>query len=76
MPILDSGECVMVAELAKALRVNPPHQSRILRLNLLAPDIVEAILDVTQAAGVTMARLMAPMRAEWERQRLAFQLLQ
>ena len=40
-----------------------------LRLTLLAPDMVEAILDGRQAAAITLARLMEPLPAEWEQQR-------
>ena len=36
---------------------------------LLAPDIVDAILDGKQPAAVTLRRLMEPFPVEWERQR-------
>ena len=54
------GEYASVAELAAAERVNASHLSRVLRLTLLAPDIVEAILDGRQPAAITLARLMEP----------------
>ena len=56
--MLDSGEYATVGELAAALRFNPSHLSRILRLSLLAPDLVEAILDGRRSAEVTLAKLM------------------
>ena len=40
--------------------------TRILRLTLLAPDIVEAILDGQQGAAVTLAWLLEPFPLEWE----------
>ena len=43
--------------------------TRVLRLTLLAPDIVEAILDGRQGAQVTLARVLEPFRVEWESQR-------
>jgi hypothetical protein len=42
---LDDGRFASVRELAEAERVGLSYISRILRLNLLAPDIVERILD-------------------------------
>ena len=42
--------------------------ARVLRLTLLAPDIVEAILDGKQGPEVTLARVLAPFPVEWEAQ--------
>ena len=42
--------------------------SRVLRLTLLAPEIVEAILDWRQAEGLTLPALMKGFPVEWERQ--------
>ncbi|WP_407947019.1 hypothetical protein [Paracoccus liaowanqingii] len=39
--------------------------SRVLRLTLLAPDIVEAILGGTQGSEVTLARVLEPFPAGW-----------
>ncbi len=44
----------------------------ILRLTLLAPDIVEAILDGRQPRTLQLADLMDDMPVEWERQRKIF----
>jgi hypothetical protein len=41
----------------------------VLRLTLLAPAIVEAILDGRQPEEVTLPVLMGPFPVEWERQR-------
>lgn len=43
--------------------------TRILRLTLLAPDIVEAILDGRQGPEITLARVLEPFPVEWVRQR-------
>jgi hypothetical protein len=43
--------------------------NRLLRLTLLAPDIVEAILNGRQPAQVTLAVLMRPFAVEWREQR-------
>ncbi len=45
--------------------------SRGLRLTLLAPDIVGAMLNGWQSGGMTLPGLMAPFPVEWERQRAA-----
>jgi hypothetical protein len=40
-----SGAFATIAELAAHEKINPSYLTRVLRLTLLAPDIVEAILD-------------------------------
>jgi hypothetical protein len=40
----------------------------VLRLTLLAPDIVESILDGRQPAEVTLAVLLQPFAVVWRRQ--------
>jgi hypothetical protein len=46
-------------------------RKRVLRLTLLVPDIVEAILDGRQPEGMTLPGLMDGMDAEWSSQRSA-----
>ena len=46
--------------------------SRVLRLTLLAPDIVEAILDGRQPEGMRLADLLDGFPLEWEGQRKSF----
>jgi len=58
-----------IDELAAAEKINSSYVSRLLRLTLLAPDIVEAILDGRQPEGMTLPGLMEPFPVEWERQR-------
>ena len=43
--MLESGEFTTIAELAEREGIAPSYMTRVLRLTLLAPDIVEAILD-------------------------------
>jgi hypothetical protein len=44
-------------------RINPPYLSRTIRLSLLAPDIVEAILNGTRPATLQLADLEARSRS-------------
>lgn len=57
-----------VAELAAAEKINESYVGRVLRLTLLAPEIVEAILAGRQPEGVTLAGLMESVPAVWDQQ--------
>ncbi|MCT7378292.1 hypothetical protein [Chelativorans salis] len=52
-------------------KINASYISRILRLTMLTPDIVEAILDGRQPLGLTLPVLLRPFPVEWEAQRRA-----
>ncbi|NJO56771.1 MAG: hypothetical protein HC834_11115, partial [Rhodospirillales bacterium] len=67
--MMESGEFATVQDLAAAEKINPSYIARILRLTLLAPDIVEAILDGRQPPELQLEDLLAPFPVEWERQR-------
>ena len=43
--LLETGQHAAIADLATAEKINESYVCRVLRLTLLAPDIVEAILD-------------------------------
>jgi len=70
--MLDSGEFTTIAELAESEGIASSYLTRVLRLTLLAPDIVEAILDGRQGPEVTLARLMEGFPVEWREQRCHF----
>ena len=53
-------------QLAKGLHAT--YVSRVLRLTLLAPEIVEAILNGRTGPEVTLARLLEPFPVEWIKQ--------
>jgi hypothetical protein len=67
--LLDEGVYGTFGELAKAERVSQSYASRILRLTLLAPSIVEAILDGRQPEGMRLEDLLAGFPVEWDGQR-------
>jgi hypothetical protein len=62
------GNYRIIAEIAEAENINPSYFSRVLRMTLLAPEIVEAILAGRQPPGLTMARAMQPFPTEWRHQ--------
>ena len=66
--LLESGEFATIAELAAREGITLSYLTRILRLTLLAPDLVAAILDGRQGPEVTLARLMEQFPAEWTEQ--------
>ncbi|WP_093118712.1 hypothetical protein [Salinihabitans flavidus] len=67
--MLESGEFTTIAELAEREGIAPSYMTRFLRLTLLAPVIVEAILDGKQGPEVTLARMLEPFPIEWKEQR-------
>lgn len=67
--LLETGGYGSAAELATAEGVDPSYLSRVLRLTLLAPDLIEAILDEQLPTGVGLAELLKLYPMEWERQR-------
>ena len=67
--MLDSGEFATIAELAEREEIAPSYMTRVLRLTLLAPDVVEAILEGAQPPEVTLARVLKPFAIGWEQQR-------
>jgi len=69
--MLETGRFATVNELAKAEKMNPSFLARVLRLTLLAPDIVEAILDGRQPPTLQLQPLIRKgFPLEWEKQRL------
>lgn len=62
---MEAGRYGTINELAAAEKINSSYVSRLLRLTLLAPGIVEAILDGRQPVGMTLQGLMEPLPVEW-----------
>ena len=67
--MLESGAFATINELAEHEGIAPSYMTRVMRLTLLAPDIIEAILDGRQVPGISMSRLLAPFSLEWVEQR-------
>ena len=70
--LLETGDYATIEEIAGAENINPSYVSRVLRMTLLAPEIVETILAGKQPEGLTMARAMQPFLLEWSQQILCY----
>ena len=68
--LLDDDVYTGAAELADAERINRSYVCRVLRLTLLAPDIVEKILD--GRATTSLLQLVKPFPVDWQKQREQF----
>jgi hypothetical protein len=66
--MLETDEFATIAELAEREGIAASYMTRVLRLTLLAPDIVEAILDGRQGREVTLAGVLEPFPMEWHQQ--------
>ena len=66
--MLEAGEVSTIAELAEREGIAPSYMTRVLRLTLLAPDIVEAILDGRSGPSLTLARVLEPFPMTWRDQ--------
>lgn len=67
---LESGRYRSIGELAHAVNMDSSYVGRLLCLTLLAPDIIQAILNGEEPSGLSLERLRG-MPLEWEAQRSA-----
>ncbi|WP_235907765.1 hypothetical protein [Siccirubricoccus phaeus] len=70
--LLESGRYASLGELAAAEKIDRSFLGKMLRLTLLAPDLVEAILDGRQPDDLTSADLSGAVPARWDDQRATF----
>src|SRR4051812_49842236 len=68
--LLDDGRYASISEIAAAEKIDRGYVGGILRLTLLAPDIIEAILDGRQPPTLGLATLLKPFPIEWDQQRM------
>jgi hypothetical protein len=66
--MLEEGRYGSIRELAAAEGVDRAYVGRVLNLTLLAPEVVEAILDGRQPEGMTLPGLMRPFPKNWRSQ--------
>ena len=67
--LIDDGVYSSVTEISEAEEINKRYISRILRLALLAPDIVDTILAGRTDQALILERLERPLPASWAEQR-------
>ena len=67
--LLETGAFGTIAELARVEKINESYVGRLLRLTLLAPDIIETILDGHQPVGLRIDELTKPLPSCWDAQR-------
>ena len=70
--MLEGGEYASVTELAKAEKINLSYLCRVLRLTLLAPDLVESLLGGNFPHQLQLSDLIEPMPIVWAEQRTKF----
>lgn len=63
--MLEDGRYGSVSDIARAEKIDRTYAGDILRLTLLAPEIVEAIVEGRQPADMTLPVLMKPFPLEW-----------
>jgi hypothetical protein len=66
--MLESGEFATITDLAEREQLTLSFVTRILRLTLLAPHVVEAILEGKEGSLLTLAAAVGSFPIEWERQ--------
>jgi hypothetical protein len=67
--MLDDGVCASVSEIGESENISKSYVSRILRLAMLAPDIVEGIFAGSTDQALVLERLERPLPASWVEQR-------
>lgn len=66
--MLENGEYATIREIADAEKINESYVGRVLRMTLMAPDLVEAILDGRQSPALQLCNLLRPFPTEWQAQ--------
>jgi hypothetical protein len=66
--MLEEGRYASISEMAKAEGIERGYLGSLLRLTLLSPEMVEAIVAGRQPARVTLPKLMEPFPVEWRQQ--------
>jgi len=67
--LLESGRFRSIEDLAQAVKLDSSYVGRILRLTLLAPDIIMAILEGREPSGLSLGKLTKTLPLDWVEQR-------
>ncbi len=63
--LLDEGRYASISDMAAAQKIARGYLGTLLRLTLLAPELLEAILNRRQPEGVTLPRLLEGVPVAW-----------
>ena len=66
--MLESGDFASISELAEKEGIAFTYMARLMRLSLLSPELVDAVMDGRHPANITLANLMDPFPADWKEQ--------
>lgn len=66
--LLDEGKYGSIIEMAQALKIDRHPMARMLRLTLLSPDIIEAILAGNEPDGFSLRQLVGEIPMLWSEQ--------
>jgi hypothetical protein len=67
--MLDEGRYASISEMAEAEKLDRGYMGRLLQLTLLAPDIVEAVLDGQVLSSPSLTTLLGSFPNTWAEQR-------
>ncbi len=67
--LIDNGTYSTMRELAEKIKLDVAYVARTIRLTLLAPDIIEAVMSGKRPLELTLERLSQKFPANWEEQR-------
>jgi hypothetical protein len=73
--MLEAGRYATVRDLAKAEKINESYLSRVLRLTLMSPTIIQRILEGRQPAGMELDSLLGPLSLDWAQQHFQLALI-
>ncbi|MHB1462522.1 MAG: hypothetical protein ACYC1M_14640 [Armatimonadota bacterium] len=73
--LVDNGKFATITELAEAIGMDKSFVAKLLRLTLLAPDIVEMLLAGEEPSGFSLTRLTKPQPTLWAEQRTRCNIL-
>ena len=63
--MLDEGKFESISDLAREIGLDVSFVARLMRLTLLAPDVVEMILVGEEPCGLSLTKLTKPMPTLW-----------
>ena len=66
--LLSGDQFETIEELARAEKVDASYLARMMRLTLLSPRLVEAVLEGRQPAGLTLPNASRPFPMDWDEQ--------